>query len=155
MNCCLPVAIIRVGYMRMYVFVFIFYSSRGKKEGCEKAWFLSSLLLWLLLFWQLMPSNKTWLSGKFVAVYHRAALHSNQQLSTQPRPLLMTATNCLTNSRHYLRASVKWGYTLSVCCCGLMERSQISNNTRNYFWALSHLQELTHYVKQTICNWWL
>lgn len=97
------------------------------------------------------PVMETWLSGKFVAVCRRAALHSNQQLSTQPRPLLMTATNCLTNSRHYLRASVKWGYTLSVCCCGLMERAQISNNSRNNFWTLSHFQELARYARS--CNW--
>lgn len=96
------------------------------------------------------PVMETWLSGKFVAVCRGAALHSNQQLSTQPGPLLMTATNCLANSRHYLRASVKRGYTLSVCRCGLMASSRISNNSRNNFWTLSHFQELTRYASS--CN---
>lgn len=81
------------------MFVFIFH--RAKKRGdFEKVRFPSYSHFCCFGSWR--PAMETWLSGKFAAVYRRAALHSNQQLSAQPRPLIMRATNCLANSRHYL-----------------------------------------------------
>lgn len=97
-------------YVYVRVCVFMFSNGRGGKRKvsvARKRVFSPLCFSDYCCFGSWRPVMETWLSGKFVAVCRRAALHSNQQLSTQPRPLLMTATNCLTNSRHYLRASVK------------------------------------------------
>lgn len=96
----------------------LFSNSRQKKRKVSEAreWIFTLLPFSdYYCFGSWRPVMETWLSVKFVAVCRSTALHSNQQLSHQPGPLLMTATNCLTNSLHYLRASVKQGYTLSQC----------------------------------------
>lgn len=96
-------------YMYMRVCVFVFSNSRGKRKVSvvRKRVFSPLSFSDYCCFGSWRPVMETWLSGKFVAVCCSAALHSNQQLSTQPRLLLMMVTNCLTNSQHYLRASVK------------------------------------------------